>query len=857
MTIVYKQPSRCKVEPKGTVELSSYGMDQLGIISCWPRWWELGRDTVDDGLGRLTDIGNSQNHLNRVGGTVNWPGWDNTAALSKQLGVPAIHVPSTANSFIETAASPADLQLTGHVTFGLWWQPETFTGAGSGVLIFGGDGETPDTNVLYGLWYFPSNNTIAYVHEYSSGSNQLSPGVVLTAGTTYRLVCTRDASAKQVKIYLNGVLTLTYNYTTAPSGGTLGRLQLGSWSGGNFTGGFFANPFVANKCWSEEQVLRDHHAATRWEMFKGPDKVGFLPAAANQTLTPPLVTFNQTFFGHAAMTVDLRPSLFVNPTKFGSHTVTPARPAPGATITLPTMAGMHSRFVAQFTEADFPAAAIDGGTASLPNGGGSLRIYTDSSRTVRLPLEVQKFVTGGTPDCKIKVLIPSAFTGATIFFAADLVQTAQPAAADFYGRNAVHADYVLAAHLEETSGQVAIDSAGKRDGIYDVVTRTPGADFGQNLTVADDEVSFGSAPFGDLASGANFSIHIKIGAWNTSGERIMGARWGTAAGRYWSLSLDDTHHLIANVWDEANTLIVSAAGSTVLALDTDYILDLNYDPASGYRTGINGAQESFVAALGAPKDFDGFRDFLVGTTASTTPSSGNLLGQVGDVRILTGGFKTIEHVLDEKNNRLAAGAWAGASVWAMELAPALATFGQTFFAPVVAQSAQELTPALVAFGQTFFSPVVAQSAQELTPALVAFGQTFFAPIVAQSAQELTPALVAFGQTFFSPVVAQSAQELTPSLVTFSQTFFTHIISGDAIILAPTMAVFGQTFFAPAVTQSAQELTPSLVVFSQTFFSPGIVVGSVAFPSATLHLTVSVATHTVTVSTLVGTSSVGA
>lgn len=110
----------------------------------------------------------------------------------------------------------------------------------------------------------------------------------------------------------------------------------------------------------------------------------------------------------------------------------------GATLTLPTITGSHSDFKIKLVNGSFPVSAIDGGASSILNGGGNLRAYTDSTKAIQIPLSIITFVTGGSPDIDVDVLLPSAFTAATIFIEADSVATTQPAVTDTYGRNSTY-----------------------------------------------------------------------------------------------------------------------------------------------------------------------------------------------------------------------------------------------------------------------------------------------------------------------------------------------------------------------------------------------------------------------------------
>lgn len=123
----------------------------------------------------------------------------------------------------------------------------------------------------------------------------------------------------------------------------------------------------------------------------------------------------------------------------------------GFTRTLPAITGNHSDAPVLLVAGSFPATAIDGGASSIDNGGGNLRAYTDDTKSTQLSLHVVEFVTGGSPDIQLRVKIPSAFTGATIYLEADSVATTQPAVGAAFGRNAVYASELVVLNNESTS----------------------------------------------------------------------------------------------------------------------------------------------------------------------------------------------------------------------------------------------------------------------------------------------------------------------------------------------------------------------------------------------------------------------
>ena len=116
-----------------------------------------------------------------------------------------------------------------------------------------------------------------------------------------------------------------------------------------------------------------------------------------------------------------------------------------------------------FTDSDTGTAGspIDGGTNSMANGGGDIKIFSDTATTTQLPIQVVTFVTGGSHQCQVWVRTPSYTAGDTITIGKDGTQTTQPSVTSSFGRNAVWADFEAVIHANETSTNgVFVDSTG-------------------------------------------------------------------------------------------------------------------------------------------------------------------------------------------------------------------------------------------------------------------------------------------------------------------------------------------------------------------------------------------------------------
>jgi hypothetical protein len=141
----------------------------------------------------------------------------------------------------------------------------------------------------------------------------------------------------------------------------------------------------------------------------------------------------------------------------------------GCTITVQAgeMPSTQTNFTWVAVTANFPTAAIDGGSQSILNGGGNFRAYTDSGKGTRLPVEVVEFVTGGSPSIVVWGLSASLGVGGTVYIEGDTVATAQPAPSAAFGSEDVWTGYPLVAHLNEAANTTTggyKNSSGGADG---------------------------------------------------------------------------------------------------------------------------------------------------------------------------------------------------------------------------------------------------------------------------------------------------------------------------------------------------------------------------------------------------------
>ncbi len=313
-------------------------------------------------------------------------------------------------------------------------------------------------------------------------------------------------------------------------------------------------------------------------------------------------------------------------------------------LTLPTMTGgPFTDLRVIFKADDFHSTSIDGGAASIANGGGNLRMYTASDKVTQLSLDVVRFVTGGTPDIEVWVKVPSANTGTTVYYETDDAVSAQPAVDAAFGRQSVWTGYAFVSHdggLTDSSGALTMINDGSG-----AVTTSP---FGAALT----------APLQRLqdATVANFSTDFCWQIWHsgTSEGTLMSRRDGSShqyhymlyQGNYTHASSGDTSltsmGAFASGW-HGNTINVNTGA------DIDHYVDGALVSSALNKTSITGN-------INIPLRIGYRGQGGLGTTGFAYP------GLVGEIRAKSGVLSAAQ-IAVEYDNQNASTAWVSSSTW--------------------------------------------------------------------------------------------------------------------------------------------------------------------------------------------------
>jgi hypothetical protein len=390
--------------------------------------------------------------------------------------------------------------------------------------------------------------------------------------------------------------------------------------------------------------------------------------------------------------------------------------------------------------------------AALDAGGGDLRFGTEDG-TTQYPCEI-------VDGLNIVWMTPtglSVASAATVGVWGDNTGASQPAVGAAFGRNAVWVNSAISSHLTESSGTVATDSAGNRNGTYNGALPTVGANFGQDLNGTTDYITYGNTALG-IATAFTFSLKIKPDTIGTVQQLFQADdTLNTIRNWQWRIDADGKVRIIS--FDSGGSIIANTAGTLVLAAGTEYIVNYVWD-GSAYRSYINGSQDVSVASVTNILDLAGTGfGASVGGRQGGSGITDYFNGQAGDLDVIAGAFKTADQISIEYNNQSTAGSW-----WIAADAGGGTNAAITIPKPVFSSAAQAIAPVFnAAVNFTVSKPVFASTAQSVAP--ITSGDVNFTigkPEFSATAQAIPAGSGANADiTISKPVFASTAQSIAP------------------------------------------------------------------------------------------------
>ena len=373
----------------------------------------------------------------------------------------------------------------------------------------------------------------------------------------------------------------------------------------------------------------------------------------------------------------------------------------GCTITVNAgqIPSSQSNFAWVITEQNFidanNEAAIDGGSNSILNGGGNLRVYTDDTKATQIPVQIVTFVTGGTPSVVVWLLSPTLAVGSTVYIEADTVATTQPPAGSTYGSEAVWSSRVAVLHMNEASTNgVFYDSTGngysttKTSGgtLNTVTSGHPFNGTWPNFTQNQALTLTGSA---QILNSSNFTISHWVNV------DISSSADGAFGNRY---SSDDTQWIQQNVSEKVSLKGATTEDSTAPADHSTGVTLLVHSVFNGsslisYINGVEVSRDSSITNTSGITTPPG-RDYRIATYYDDAVVR-RLDGRLAYQQVSTDA-RSQDAITAEYNNQSNPSAFASTSAWEEQDAGITAVVAITTPAPIFAVGIAVTTPLLTA-----------------------------------------------------------------------------------------------------------------------------------------------------------------
>ena len=447
-------------------------------------------------------------------------------------------------------------------------------------------------------------------------------------------------------------------------------------------------------------------------------------------------------------------------------------PAPSATISGGFVFLLSAGW---FTDADQGAAGspIDGGTNSLANGGGDMKIFSDAATTTQLPIEVVSFVTGGSPDAQIWVRTPSYTTGDTITIGKDDTQTVQPAVGAAFGRNATWADFELVIHQGTST-----DSAGNHAPVLNGSPSLTAMNWGGDGYLLDTLSKYISIPHAaalnieriysidlwlDNVAGVTNQTYVdKVNSGNSTGFRFLAGGANLIRTRHPNLSA-------ANLTGSDSDVAIKRISSDFDDVTRANIKNgavVNSDTPSGTVT--NNTDDLYIGFTPTGPDFFNatLGDFWLSKTSRTinqkaseytNQNDPDNFGTSSEYVLVGGGGLTL-------------------------VVPSI-TSGESFGLPDVILNTAYLLPSAITTAESFGVPTVASLDQFIQAISVSSLEAFGEPLILTGGVTLAPTSITSQESLGTPFLVYSQLVLVDS-ITSEESFGIAIISDGVALVIP-------------------------------------------------------------------------
>jgi hypothetical protein len=445
-------------------------------------------------------------------------------------------------------------------------------------------------------------------------------------------------------------------------------------------------------------------------------------------------------------------------------------PRYGCTITVQTgeMPSTQTNFAWVAVTANFPTAAIDGGSQSILNGGGNLRCYTDDTKATRLPIEVVEFATGGSPSVVIWGLSASLGVGGTVYIEGDIVATTQPAVGNLYGRDEVWVDYNRVYHLNEAVSTATgnyVDSSGNGDGTLNSTTNVTSVtgqigDATQSLNSAG-----GSSPLIDTGLVPNTTNIRTLEFWvnysTTSNSQGYAQGSDDANNRRFYLGLDGDVRVFAGVGTGFMGFGTNPNPSGIVA-GSWYKQSLSVDGSTA-TVYVNGVAKGSFAYTFSGTSTSNFT--ILGRNRATVETR---IQGIADLYTIGKNEKSADLLLSEFNNQDNPSTFWSASAWEDQ------------------DSGLTIIPTSIASAESFGTPTITTGVVLISPVAIPTQESVGNPTILKELF-ISPVTIPSEESVGDPVIELILQQIFPNGIPTEEFVGRPIVLGGDSIVIPVLS----------------------------------------------------------------------
>jgi hypothetical protein len=443
-----------------------------------------------------------------------------------------------------------------------------------------------------------------------------------------------------------------------------------------------------------------------------------------------------------------------------------------------------SGFTAVITKANLPTSALDTGSLSCLNGGGDWRFSTDINGSTQLPCQIVTCVTNataGNTEFESWIRFPTYASGTREVYAFwNKAGQSQPLVGAAFGRNAVWADSVLTAHLNEAANNTAggyTNSTGGTNGTGTSMSlANPSAPYGDDFSGFGGEPDFIDFP---LSAGVN---ELTISFWANPDDLLKDQRAlsiykspiGSTSEEYFATWMDTggTGKGWAALIRDAGAGVASVAGDNdsnatagVFQLVSIYV---STTTVSTYKNGVLGSTLATVVG----NDLNLSTNITIGRLWNRTGTGSYFNGGIGGVDVVTGDARNkLPSEYSNQNNPSTF--WTAGAVFVPGGTTITVTeSGPSFTDSIASTVTGSITASIVGLGPSFSDSISVNvaSAGTISASIAETGPSFTDSISSTVTGNISASIVSAGPSFTDSVSITVTGNITTSIVGVGPSF---------------------------------------------------------------------------------------